>query len=324
MKRLSLGLLAMGGAIGMYAGCNGDDGTNPPPGGACEPAAGCPAAAVTSECIALVDNTGKDKFVLRLSQLSLTAPEALKTDLIYGIISKAVYLNLPQACVVQGDGSFSLVTEFDKAAGTLRVGGAFPEADPTAGYCYVEDAANAIAPITIPFSLGADGTFQTDPIPSVKVPVFTDATATKVVYLPLHETVLKNAKLSADQNCIGRFAHEGLDPAIGCVADPPELEYFQNGGTLEGYISLEEADLVDVELAGVSLCVLLSGNPTEFGDMQTPIKRCVRDAGGAITFKGDWDATSNSAGGMQDAVRLTADFAGSSATLKASGCPAGT
>jgi hypothetical protein len=321
MKKLSFSLLALSCAIGIYAGCK-DDETNPPPsGGACAPAAGCPA--VPSDCVALVDNSGKDKFVLRLSQLSLTAPEALKTDLIYGIISDAVYANLPADCVVQGLGSFSLITEFDKAAGTLRVGGAFPEADPTAGYCFVEDTANEIAPITIPFMLSADGVFETDPIPSVKVPVFTDATATKVVYLPLHDTVLRNAKLSADQNCIGRFAHERLDPAIGCVDDPPALEYFENGGTLEGYISLEEADLVDVELAGVSLCVLLSANPTEFGDMQMPIKRCVRDAG-AIRFKGDWCSTTNTAGGCQDAVRLTADFAGSAATLKTSGCPAGT
>jgi hypothetical protein len=182
------------------------------------------------------------------------------------------------------------------------------------------NSGDGIAPIEIPFTLAADGTFSTDPIPSVKVPVFTDITATTVVYLPLHDTVLKNAKLSDDHNCIGRFAHEKLSPTTECAADPPAVEYFENGGTLEGYISLEEADQVDVELLGTSLCVLLTGDPAQYADMQEPISRCVREAG-AIKFKGDWCAATNMAGGCQDAVRLAADFAGSSATLRETGCP---
>jgi hypothetical protein len=319
MKRLALCLLPLVGlSTALYTGCE-DETTAASGGGTCLPTdASCPAVAVKSDCLALVDNTGKDKFVQRLSQLSVIKPDALKSELIYGIISKAVYVNLPATCNIEGDGTFSLITEFDKTAGVLRVGGAYPETDPTKGYCFVHDSANGIAPIEIPFNLAPDGTFATDAIPSVKVPVFTDITATRVVYLPLHETVLRNAKLSADQNCIGSFNTADLSPTLGCFADPPEIEYFINGGTLEGFIALEEADTVDVEEVGASLCVLLTGNSQEWGDGAMPISRCKREAG-AIMFKGDWCSTTNSEGGCQDAMRLAADFAGSSASLRTTG-----
>jgi hypothetical protein len=121
-------------ALALYAGCDDETSTGPT-GATCEPTdPACPAVAVNSDCLALVDNSGKDVFVQRLSQLSITAPEALKTELVYGVISQAVYLNLPVQCNIKGDGTFSLVTEFDIPNGRLRVGGAYPEVDPLNGY----------------------------------------------------------------------------------------------------------------------------------------------------------------------------------------------
>src|SRR5687768_15319157 len=71
----SVGALALASSCGddKSSGSTSTSGTS----GACAPEASCPANAVKSDCVALVDNSGKDQFALRLSQLSVTAPAAL-------------------------------------------------------------------------------------------------------------------------------------------------------------------------------------------------------------------------------------------------------
>jgi hypothetical protein len=319
MKTWILGLGCLGVAALAHAGCDGDE-TTPIGGGTCIPTdPSCPAVGVSSDCLALVDNSGKDQFTLRLSQLSITAPVALTTALVSGIVADGVYINLP-TCNVSGMGSFSLMTEVDLATNTLRVGGAYPEEDPSNGYCFVYDAQNGVEPVEVAIEQLPGGGFRSEAFPRAVVPVFTDRSATTVVYLPLRDTTLSRADLSADHNCIGRFNTEGIVPETGCEASPPEVEYFVNGGELEGYIQIEEADEVIVDLAGQSLCVLLSNDPNQYGDGGDP-NRCKRDGGGAIELKGDWCSTTNSAGGCQDSFRMQAEFAASAASLRTD-CPA--
>lgn len=320
MKKLAWGLTLLACAtLAAYAGCKGDDEIEGPTGSCAPTDPSCPALAVASDCLALVDNSGQDVFAHRIAQLVIERPVALTNPLVYRLVSDATNINLP-ACHVRGDGTFALLAVFDRPRGMLRVGVATPEADPTRGFCFFYDAPSDVAPLDIPVDIGSDGTFRTGVITHITVPIFRDLTATSVVYLPLSQAALTNATLSTDQNCVGRYNAEGLDPRFDCVPDPAAgVHYFVNGGTLEGFITLEEADTVAVDELSQSLCVLLSGSPTQWGDGGDPI-HCKRTAG-QIDFQGDWCSQTDSEGGCADSMRLVAGFAASAAALRTD-CPA--
>ncbi len=56
---------------------------------------------------------------------------------------------------------------------------------------------------------------------------------------------------------------------------------FNNDGKIEGYITLEDADKIVVDLANATLCALL----TENGDGGKPLEKCKRDANLNIDFE---------------------------------------
>lgn len=277
----------------------------------------CPVVAAATDCLGLVDNTGKQQFVLRLSQLEVTAPKALTAPTVAKVVGDGVHINLPE-CNVAGLGTFSLVVEFDLDKGTLKAGGAAPAANPADGYCLVNDAAKGVEAVEVKTTYGADLTFSTEAIPKIVLPVYVDASATSAVYLPVTGAQLLNGKISADHNCIGSFndappSEGGLDPLNNCLPEPG-VGYFKNDADLTGYITLEEADAVNVDLLGQSLCVLLSGDAAKYGDTATP-KKCKR-TNGKIDLEGDWCSTSNKAGDCKDSFRLEAKLAASSAKLR--------
>lgn len=322
---LGVGMLtvaALSGACGGDDDGTGGSGAGTSSGGnACDPASqpDCPAASIDSDCVALSDNSGADQFALRLSQLSVTAPEVLTGPLVAGIVSDGVTLNLPSCNIKGGKGTFNMLTIFDKTADTLTLAGAFPEQNPENGYCIVNDPANEVEPITVAANLMPDGSFSTDAIARIVVPIFLDLSGdlSSAVFLPLREGRITSGQLSDDQNCVGRFAVESLSPQFECVADP---DYFETGASLEGYITLEDADAVVVDQLNQSLCVLLSGDVGAFGDGGAPIERCARDMAGDIVLTGDWCSTTNSAGGCEDAFRLEATVASSAVTVR-DDCP---
>src|SRR5690606_2459981 len=188
-------------AAALGAGACGDDEAPTTTGASCTPTdPACPAVGVDSQCLAITDNEGQDVFAVRLAQLVITAPAQLATDLVYNIIGKGVNADLP-ACNLYGDGTFNFILQFDKNTGQLKAGGALPEADPAQGYCFVSDPANEVAPVTVPANLMDDGTFSTDPLPRIVVPIYLDKAASGAVYLPLRDGRIESATLSADQNC---------------------------------------------------------------------------------------------------------------------------
>ncbi|MBW2524095.1 MAG: hypothetical protein JRI23_07965, partial [Deltaproteobacteria bacterium] len=322
MIRRVLGLVVGCSAAGalVITACGDDDESGPGPSGAdCYPdLAGCPA--LSTDCLALEDYSGQSQFTLRLSQLSVTRPAVLVQEVMYNIIGQGVHINLEQ-CNVSGQGTFAWLMHFDTDAGTLMTGGAIPKPDPTDGFCFQYDPANDIAPITVAAPLGGDGSFSAGPIDSLTVPIYLDMQLSDMVKLPLHD-VSFTGRVSADHNCIGRYNGDGLEPVNNCKPDLDEgIEYFVNEATLDGYISLEEADTVVVDVLDQSLCVVLSGSPNTYGEGDNPM-RCKR-TDGAIDFVGDWCAATNSEGGCQDAVRLSGNLAASAVPLQSS-CPAGT
>jgi hypothetical protein len=318
MAWIGLGAVGGLGAAAMLAGCKSDEPETTTTAGNCSPSdPACPALKVTSDCLGLVDNAGKDDFALRMAQLTIVKPAALVTETVSGIVSKGVNINLP-ACRVSGDGTFSWLFHFHRTNKTLRTGGAKPALDPAAGYCFDSDPKNGVAPVTVPIELGTDGTFETGPLARVIVGIYIDQTATSAVYLPLRQVRFTAGKVSADQNCIGRFNADGLTLENNCKPDPAAgVDYFIDGASLDGYILLDEADTVLVpQLGNASLCTLLTTDASS----QVEKGKCKRDAGGKILLEGDWCSTSNKPLDCKDSFRLEGKIAASAVTIPAT-CP---
>jgi len=313
-------VLAFGGltAAGAMAGCSDGGETTSSAGGGGSSTSGPPCAPkdalcnqVKSDCIALADYSGSETTTLRMSFLSLSKPTALASGLVKGIVENGVLMNLA-TCNLSGQGTFNWLLQFDTKTGKLRTGGAKPNSDPTTGYSFISGemiGGIAIDPVEVDAPVAADGTFATAMGANVVVPIFLDINATQSVLLPLKAAQL-SGKLSEDKNCIGIYNAEKLDPANNCQSEVDVPAFDPTSGTLEGYITLEDADSVIVDALKQSLCVLLSGDSAQYGDGGSPNK-CKRDMNNAIIFQGDWCDATNSAGGCQDSMQLGAQFAAS-------------
>jgi hypothetical protein len=316
-------MVACGGSNNGNTGGSGGTGTTSATGttssatgaGACAPKASC--IATDKDCIGLVDNSGKAKFGLRMSELDITTPDALTKGIIKQTVQSSVTPNVP-SCNLMGAATFSWLIQFDTAAGTLKTGGAKPVTDPTAGYAFDDEmvtqgtATFHVQPITVMSMPDASGNFTTPKsTDTLYIPIFLDATGTQVVLLPMHDAALDMGTLSANRNCIGKFNAAGLQPSNSCLSDDTTPEFI-TGGTLSGYITLEEADTVTVSALQESLCVLLSGDASTYGDGAKPTAHCKR-TNNAINFQGD---TCSMAGQTcKDAVTLGGKFAASSVLI---------
>lgn len=325
---LSLGTI---GAVGSLVGCGSDSTTGSTGTGGsgatstgtgdttssgntdpCTPGASC--AGSKSECLALADYKDKPQFSLRMADLTVTAPAALTAGLVSTVVKGGVTMDLKE-CNLTGTGTFSWLLQFDTATGKLKAGGAKPTETPVDGYSFVDEmiAGFQISPVVADAPITAGKFAMTTGI-DLTVPIYLDVMASGVVLLPLHSAKLAGT-ISADNNCIGKYNSAGLKPADNCTATPDIPTFIgadgkeDSDGTLDGFITIEEADTVLISAIKQSLCVILSGDAAQFGDGATPAK-CKRDAGGKIVFQGDWCAASNDAA-CTDAVKLQAKFAAS-------------
>ncbi|MEJ7728342.1 MAG: hypothetical protein WKG00_03925 [Polyangiaceae bacterium] len=282
-------------------------------GGDCTPPAAC--TDVVSECIAQEDNTGNDKPGLRMSYLTITSPEALASLFVQQLVLDGVLLDKP-ACYLDGQGTFSWLLEFDKAAGTLKTGGAAPST-PEQGYCFLQGDLGGlnVSPIVVDAALD-NGQFSVTTGKDVVVPIFDDTTGDSYILLPLRQARIYDATLSADGNCIGKHNSDGLTTIDQCLSSVPDYPAFVAGASLDGFITLEDADTVIVPQLGATLCTIIAKNENDGG---TP-KKCVRDGEGKVTYVGDWCSETNTAGGCKDAVRLGATFSASAAKITGD-CP---
>jgi hypothetical protein len=134
-----------------------------------------------------------------------------------------------------------------------------------------------------------------------------------MVVLPLRQATFRTVNLSRDGNCIGSYNVDALDDT--CHDSRDDCAKWNTDGALGAYVTLEDADQVDVEDLSASLCVLLTQSAGVAPVPPSTIKRCMRDGSGNIAFKGDYCSTSNSAGGCQDSYWLSATFAASAVKI---------
>jgi hypothetical protein len=245
------------------------------------------------------------------------------------VVATDVSLN-EVACNLDGTGSFSWLLEFDTQAMTLKTGGATPTSTPTTGYTFENAMITQgtttfnVAPITYTgVTPDSSGSFTTTTGQTLIVPIFLSGSATDVVLLPLQEARITMGTLSKSQNCIGSYNAAGLQVSNACQpSTTPLVPQFIDGASVNGFMTLEQADSVIIGTLSESLCALLAGGNAATTYTSTPAGStdllCTRDSSNNIVFPGTWCSTTNaaaSASTCDDSMQLTANFAASSVTI---------
>lgn len=323
---LTLSLVALAGALAASACSSDDDGKK----NHNATVDSCPSSQCvysSSPCLSIGDNEGSDTMNLRMTQLNITYPEALKNHFLQDtVINKAMRLAYDESCNYAGDGRFSWLFSWDKNTKKMKTGGGPPidgEEGAKKGTCFVNFTETAsgkeVAPYELDLDIADDGTFSASGI-NVTVPIFLDPAGESVVLLPLREVnvatlpgkaiVGNDGKGTSSGNCLGTYRKD-LDPKNACIPED-EITYFDNGASLEGFITVEEAEEVWVRDMQTSLCALLAKFDAEFVDTdEKREKHCKRDGNGQIVLRGDWDSATNKGveAGTGDAFQLKAQFA---------------
>jgi hypothetical protein len=275
-----------------------------------------------SPCLAMgVDNSGKSVADLRIRRLDVSAPPALAKPFVQKLVLNQG-IDLHGQCGEGGDGTFSWLIQLDTANNKVTTGGAPPTMDPfNQGYCFVNATIGGlpIAPVTVSMTKASDGTWSSGTIPKLNVPIYPPGKPPVVIVLPISGGQVKGVTLSSDNNCIGSYNPNAITgnngPLNSCTDDISSCDRWITGGSIGGYITLEEADQVLVPQLSESLCVLLTGGvDTMLGP--TGEKLCAR-VNGQIKDKGDYCSNPAGPGGCQDSYWLAAAFAASAAKISA-------
>jgi hypothetical protein len=269
--------------------------------------------------LGLVSNLGQTKFGLRMSELDLTSPPALATGIVTNIVASSMALDIP-SCSLTGSGTFSWLLQLDTQAMTLKTGAARPVTDPTQGYAFDDEMISGfhVQPVTFA-NVAPDtaGQFSVTQGADLVIPIFLNNAGTSLfLLLPLHQARFTAGQLSSNNDCIGTYNAAGLQPANSCEPDSTHPQFI-DGGSLDGYITLEEADQIIITAINESLCVLLAGNSTIYGVTSADAGGatvCARGSNGNILYQGSWCAETNTAATLTcaDAVQLKGNFAASS------------
>ena len=288
-----------------------DNSTETCTGGGCQIESKCGSP---QTCLPLSDNSGKSTLDFRMRRLNVAAPKALAQTFVQNTVVTANIdlkgtVGAP-TCGDEGQGAFNWLLEVDKNANTLKTGGAIP-ADPfSTGYCFYNHippgGTSSVGPTTLTIHFDSSGgTFDTDPTPKLPVPIFLNGDINSVIVLPLSNVVMQKVSITNDGNCIGSFQLAALDNTCAAI-DESQCEKWKTAGALGGFITLEDADGVNIDILQESLCILLTG-----GDRTANGGKCPRDGSGKIDAKGDFCSTSNTPGDCQDSYWLAATFAAS-------------
>lgn len=270
MRSLARACVVSMAGCGFLLACGGEEGDEGGGGGSCVPtAAECYVSGPSgpgAACLAKADNTGQAKWQGRFTALDILGPKSLATPFMQeSVVDNGINLN-QKPCNEFGAGTFTWLFEIDPVAKTLKTGGGLPLTDPKAGGCFVSLTVGTIevGPIEVPITIDQNDTHITAKDINVNVPVFATATnLTNPIILPLHSVDLDATFTDDSHNCIGSYRGAELDPVNSCKPDtkaiPPERAW-NTAGTLDGYITIVEADQVVIdELNGATLCVVLAG-----------------------------------------------------------------
>lgn len=325
-------------------------------GGTCEAANSCLAPEYRAEdatwdgaaCIAMADNALRTDghAQLRVSQLAVESPAVLTQPFMQTtIITEGITPTRPDAsCRQQGTNRFNILLDFNFETMEIKVGSAIPQSllghTVGEGTCWANyegtdtaDLKSKITPVSTTFTVNEstgefEAVFEKGEDRIMNVPIYVADTEDDFALLPLRELVVTGT-LTAGNSCVGKFVHEDLT-APTCAAGTSGFRW-ENAGKYVGYVTVEDADTVDVSSLGFSLCTLLSGNSVKWDNNADGIGRCVNSAGYKANSnklpEGNWCSVSNSAdaskcGGVLDSWQLKTEFAASGIKIDGD-CPQG-
>jgi hypothetical protein len=303
-----------------------------PPSPACSLSA-CQAASVAAgSCEPLANNPAAGPWNFRMRRLIVAAPPNLASTTIQNtVVTNGVDMNEKQ-CGEVGTGAFSWLISVtpdgpDAGTGTIKTGGAPPcdlpnpvagstpgtwSCDPfTTGYCFVNKTLGnlQIGPATGNVVKNCDGSWSTTTvIPTLNIPIYYQG---NIITLPISNGAIEGMQISPDGNCVGSFNPGALNS--DCTDQYTDCSKWKTDGALTGYITLETADTVKVDLLNESLCVVLT-NSQGVPDA-TGFKYCGRNADGSIKYPGDYCSTTKAPGGCNDSFWLAATFAASAVNI---------
>ncbi|MEZ4374062.1 MAG: hypothetical protein R3B07_24795 [Polyangiaceae bacterium] len=278
-----------------------------------------------AQCMARRDNSKEDVIQLRVTQLELKEPATLRQPFLQNsVITPKITPNSPE-CFQFGDAQFNILFSWDTTTMKVTQGAGEPQAligPLNDGTCYSQfndgPSGAQIKPVETDFTV--EGNVYTAVFPDIAVPIYLEDSKANYALLPLHELEV-TATLSDDKSCVGRYVPENLDETQGCSAKEGEFAY-QNAGTYKGYVTVEEADTVDITSLGYSLCVLLSGNVKRW--QNKPAGETIGRCDGSQGFmeeggfpKGNWCSGTNSAATdtCADAWLIESDYAAAGVTI---------
>lgn len=258
-------------------------------------------------CLPLGDNRGRTVLDFRIRRLNIAAPDSLAAlEFQQKVTIPSIDLNSPE-CGEHGVDSWAWLMRLDREKKTLTTGGAPPSTDPfKLGYCFFnsEREGKKIAPAAnVPVRL--DGAvFSSGATAKLTMPLFVGGDPKALILLPISDFAVRNVAISAEDNCIGAFNARALNGT--CAEDLGKCSKWRTAGAMAGYISLEDADGIDVSAFKQSLCALL----TKFKGA-----KCPRDSGGKITLEGDYCGATRTACGCRDSFWVAATFAASAVRI---------
>ena len=262
-----------------------------------------------STCLPLGDNTGRTVLDFRIRRLNIAAPDSLAAlDFQQKVTIPSIDLNSAE-CGEHGSGSWSWLIRLDKEKLVLTTGGAPPSTDPfKLGYCFFNSQKDGrkIAPSTnVPVRLEQGGTvFSSGAAEKLLMPLFVSGDPKNAIILPISDFAVRNVKLASDDNCIGSHNTKALDGA--CKENVAVCSKWRTAGSMAGFISLEDADGINVAAFQQSLCALLTKSKSA---------KCPRDAAGKISVQGDYCGATRKACDCRDAYWIAATFAASAVRI---------
>jgi hypothetical protein len=276
------------------------------------------------ECLAATSNVGRAEPGFRIAQLSIATPATLR-DGLWAMLGGDVFGPAIPACGLSNAGTTSWLLQLDPVLGQVRTGIAAPSdgTDAPQSYAFYDATITLagqprhIAPLTLDVTADAQGRLQTVTPGDLDVQLFWPAAYGGApegdpTVFPLHGVTLRDVEISASQNCVGSYTPGNVTIGDGCGYG----EVFSPGGSIDAFISLEEADGLTVNIVNQSLCALLAGAAPAWDGAGQPATRCAR-TNGVIDFAGDWCAATNAPAdaSCHDALRFHADFAASAAVI---------
>jgi hypothetical protein len=282
-------------------------------------------------CEPLTTNPPQGPWGFRMRRIIIAAPSTLTSGAVQNtVVTNGVDMNEPQ-CGEEGTGDFSWIMQLDPTTLAFKTGGAppcdlpnstanpaspFPSCNPfTTGYCFLSETVGSIpvAPVAGTLQKALDGTYFA-PAPSlgpqINIPIFYNGS---IIVLPISEPAFTGIDVTDEGNCIGSFNPDALTPQ--CADDYEKCSKWRTAGSLGGYITLETADRVDVDLLSKTLCVILTSSPGVAPPDGGTIAQCARNPDGSIAFKGDYCSTTQTPGGCADSYWLAATFAASAVNV---------